>query len=82
MAERPGVAGDDPDRATEEQVARVRALLEKEGIIGEVEVVGRDGDIVAVMAERTALPGLRTLAPEIRSLGFRYVTLDLTRHAD
>lgn len=82
MNERTGVPGGDSGRAAEEQVARVRALLEEKGIIGEVEVVGRDGDIVAVAAEQASLPELRNLAPEIRSLGFRYVTLDLTRHAD
>lgn len=62
--------------------APVRELLAREGIAGAVEVVGKDADIVAVSAEEASLSRLRDLAPEIRALGFRYVTLDLTGHAD
>ncbi|NIP78004.1 MAG: hypothetical protein GWM90_01890 [Gemmatimonadetes bacterium] len=54
-----------------------RALLGRHGVDAPVDAVGVGGEILAV----TGGPGLRTrlarLAPELRSLGFRYVALEL-----
>lgn len=59
-----------------DRVSAVRRVLDREGLPGEVSAAGRDGEIAAVRGA----PGLRSrlagLAPEIRSLGFRYVALE------
>lgn len=67
---------------TPERLARVRALLEGEGMAARVEIAGREGEIAAIRAPTDELGRLRRLAPEIRAMGFRYVALDLGGHAD
>lgn len=58
------------------RLSAVRALLERAGMEGEVSVAGRDGEIAAVSGGAELREALARLAPEIRSLGFRYVALE------
>lgn len=59
------------------RVEDARALLRRHGLSAPVAVAGTDGEIVTV----TGPPGLReplaALAPALRSLGFRYVALEI-----
>lgn len=57
--------------------ARARALLEAEGLPPHVRSLGMDGEIAAVSAPLSAMEALRLAAPGLRSLGYRYVGLDL-----
>ena len=57
--------------------ARARALLEAEGLPPRVRSLGMDGEIAAVSAPLSAMEALRAAAPGLRSLGYRYVALDL-----
>lgn len=57
--------------------ARARALLEAEGLPPRVRSLGMDGEIAAVSAPLSAMETLRAAAPGLRSLGYRYVALDL-----
>lgn len=59
-----------------DRVAAVRTLLEEAGIQGEVSAAGMDGEIAAVRGGPALRKGLERLAPEIRSLGFRYIALE------
>lgn len=54
----------------------VRDLLRRAGLEGDVDAVGLDGDIAAIRTGAEAREPLARLAPEIRSLGFRYVALE------
>ena len=64
-----------PDRVTE-----ARALVHAAGFPrAEVEVAGHDETIAVVVNVSPAdAPALARLAPDIRALGFRYVTIDIT----
>lgn len=64
------------DRAAESRLGEVRRLLDRYGVEGEVSVAGRDGEIAAVRGSPGLRSRLASLAPEIRSLGFRYVALE------
>jgi hypothetical protein len=58
------------------------ALLVREGLSGlDVEVLGHEGDVLAVAAPASAQPALAVLAPRLKELGFRYIALDLERTA-
>ncbi len=59
-----------------ERLEEVRTLLAGAGMEGEVSVAGAGGEIVAVRGDPALREGLARLAPEIRSLGFRYVALE------
>ncbi len=61
---------------TEARIEAVRALLEGAGMEGEVSTAGTGGEIAAVRGDVALREGLARLAPEIRSLGFRYVALE------
>jgi hypothetical protein len=52
-------------------------LLRRAGIAAEVAVAGADGEIAAVSVPPAAVHQLAELAPEIKALGFRYVTVEL-----
>ncbi|MBX6362986.1 MAG: hypothetical protein IRZ00_03880 [Gemmatimonadetes bacterium] len=53
-------------------------LLGREGLPGvRVSVAGHQREIAVVEAEPAALVRLAELAPEIKALGFRFVTIDL-----
>lgn len=58
-------------------LAGVREILARTGIEGEVTAAGRDGDIAAVRCDPSRREELAGLASEIRSLGFRYVAVEL-----
>jgi hypothetical protein len=60
-----------------EPVERVRLLLERAGLAAAVSIAGEAGDIVAVRARPGERALLARLAPEIRALGFRYVSIEL-----
>lgn len=68
-------ASDREDR----RLGAVRALLEEAGMPGaDVVAAGHQAEIAVVRASREHLPLLGTLAGRIKSLGFRYVALDLS----
>lgn len=58
------------------RLATARALLRGAGLEGEVDAVGLDGEIAAILIGPEARESLARLAPQIRSLGFRYVALE------
>lgn len=60
----------------EDRIAAARLLLDREGLGAEVSAEGMDGEIAAVRCETSQRARLAILAPEIRSLGFRYVALE------
>lgn len=64
------------DASTGDRLEAVRALLERAGLAGDVDAVGLDGEIAAIRTGSEAREPLARLAPEIRSLGFRYVALE------
>ena len=61
----------------EEREARAAAVLEAEGLPWRVRSVGLDGEIAAVSAPPSMLDAVRAVAPRLRTLGYRYVALDL-----
>lgn len=63
-------------QSADARLATARALLRGAGLEGEVEAVGLDGEIAAILIEPEARESLARLAPQIRSLGFRYVALE------
>lgn len=64
------------DASAEDRLATARALLRAAGIEGGVDAVGLDGEIAAIRSGPEAREPLARLAPQIRSLGFRYVALE------
>lgn len=54
-----------------------RAVLEAEGLAGQVRSAGPDGEIAAVSGSGATLSSVQRVAPRLRSLGYRYVALDL-----
>lgn len=63
-------------RPAEDRLAAARRLLEREGVPGEVRLAGMEDEIAAVRGEPGLRERLAVLAPEMRSLGFRYVALE------
>jgi hypothetical protein len=69
--------------ALAERVAGVEALLRARGLAyARVTAAGADGEIAAVHAPPGAVAELAELAPQIKALGFRYVTLELSDDDD
>ena len=66
------------------RLAGARRVLEAAGITAPVSAAGPEDEIVAVQGGAELRERLAELAPEIRALGFRYVTLELsgTTHDD
>lgn len=62
--------------SAEDRLTAVRTLLRGAGLEGEVDAVGLDGEIAAIRSGAEAREPLARLAPQIRSLGFRYVALE------
>ena len=60
-----------------DRVRRARQVLDRAGIAARVRAAGFDGDIAAVQGPSALREPLARLAPELRSLGFRYVALEL-----
>lgn len=63
-------------RPEEDRLAAVRDLLAAAGLAADPAVAGREGEIVAIRGGPELREPLARLAPDIRSLGFRYVTLE------
>lgn len=72
-----GAAGAGGVESARERVSAARRLLAGAGLQAEVAAAGLDGEIAAIRAAPTSRARLAELAPEIRSLGFRYVALEL-----
>lgn len=62
--------------AIEERLAAARRLLDREGVQGAVSAAGLDGEIAAIRCGPDQRARLAALAPDIRSMGFRYVALE------
>lgn len=63
---------------TEVALERAAELLAREGWSeARLEVLGHERDVLAVTAPASARSRLAALAPRLRELGFRYITLDL-----
>lgn len=70
-------------RAADPPLDRVAALVEAENIDADgVRVAGHEREIVVIEARPSNAFRLASLAPEIRALGFRYVTVDLAMATD
>ncbi len=63
------------------RIARATRLLKASGVAAEPSIAGHAEDVLSLRASLTALDRLRELAPELKSLGFRYVTLELDAEA-
>jgi PP-loop superfamily ATP-utilizing enzyme len=62
----------------DERVERAEALLRERGLASaRVAAAGSKGEIAAISAPPGAVAELAELAPRIKALGFRYVTLEL-----
>lgn len=61
----------------DDRAARAEGLLRERGLPWRVRSVGREGEIAAVSAPPSSLEAVREAAPRLRSLGYRYVALDL-----
>ena len=59
------------------RVARAQRLLKESGVHADPSVAGHDDDILSLRASLSELDRLREIAPELKSLGFRYVALEL-----
>ena len=57
--------------------ARALEILEEEGLRARVRSVGTDGEIAAIGASLEEFEALQRIAPRLRSLGYRYVAVDL-----
>ena len=62
---------------TDLRVVRAERLLTDHGLPAAVSVTGHADDVLAVQAPFTHLIELRSLAPKLKELGFRYVALEL-----
>lgn len=62
------------------RLAEARALVRGGGFAqADVEVAGHDGSIAVITnVSASAAGALAQLAPAIKALGFRYVTIDIT----
>lgn len=66
------------EHADAERVGALERFLSGRGFDGiSVSVAGHQHDIAVIAAPPTAVEPLARLAPEIREIGFRYVTIDL-----
>ncbi|MEX2280965.1 MAG: hypothetical protein WEE89_00590 [Gemmatimonadota bacterium] len=63
------------------RIARAQRLLRENGVEADPTVAGHADDILSLRASFTELDRLREMAPELKSLGFRYVTLELDTEA-
>ncbi len=63
--------------STPDRVRAVEEILAREGISGQVQIVGHAADVAALTVALEHAPRLAELAPEIKRLGFRYVAMDL-----
>lgn len=59
------------------RVVRAERVLSRHGLSTDASLAGQGDDIIAVRAPFEQLQQLREIAPELKELGFRYVTLEL-----
>lgn len=59
------------------RLEQAREILDRAGVDAPVRAAGFGGDIAAVTGPPALKEPLARLAPELRSLGFRYVALEL-----
>lgn len=59
-----------------DRLVEARRVLDAAGIDAPVRAAGSEGDIAAVTGSWSLREALAELAPELRSLGFRYVALE------
>jgi hypothetical protein len=62
---------------TDDRLERVDDLLAREGMHAELSVAGAEGEIIVIRAGAAMRAALARTAPEIRALGFRYVTIEI-----
>ncbi len=60
------------------RLQRAAALLTGEGIAGDVSVAGHEEDVLVVAVPAVARSRLEGLAPRLKAIGFRYITLELS----
>lgn len=61
----------------DDPLLRARALLAREGMHAELSVAGAEGEILVVRVGAAMRRALARAAPEIRAIGFRYVTIEI-----
>jgi hypothetical protein len=59
------------------RIVRASRVLEERGIDADPSLEGHADDVLALRASISELDHLRELVPELKALGFRYVTLEL-----
>jgi hypothetical protein len=65
---------------TDERLVRLAALLREEGVpFTDLRSAGHEREIAIIDADLVQAPRLSVIAPAIKALGFRYVTLDLAQ---
>lgn len=62
---------------TDLRLIRAERLLSGHGLAAQVRVAGHASDVLAVQAPIARLLELRSLAPQLKELGFRYIALEL-----
>lgn len=62
-------------------LSAARELLRREGLDAETSVAGHARDVLVVHARITDLARVRALSGGLKTLGFRYVTIDLATDA-
>lgn len=61
----------------EDRLGRAREILNRAGVGAPLRAAGFAGDIAAVTGPPSLREPLARLAPKLRSVGFRYVALEL-----
>ncbi len=60
-----------------DRLGRAAAMLAEAGLDGAVTVAGHREDVLVVAAPASCRARLAAMAPGLKALGFRYVTLEL-----
>ena len=60
------------------RLQRAAALLAGEGIAGDVSVAGHEDEVLVVAVPAVARSRLEGLAPRLKAIGFRSITLELS----
>ena len=63
------------------RIARAQRLLKESGVEADPTIAGHDDDVLSLRASLSELDRLREMATELKSLGFRYVALELDTEA-
>lgn len=61
----------------DDRLKRVHDLLAREGMHADLSVEGTEAEIIAIRGGAAIRPAVARLAPEIRAVGFRYVTIEV-----